>query len=108
MEMSTDFKTKSEQIITQNIKLSEQIFTKLKAFKDILNMPNYLNEEVRQKKILAEKIIRVMFEEEQRLRKGGNLFETHQLDKILLSFPKCMTCKSMIKIITKFVLLKKN
>ena len=81
-EMST-IKTKSEQLLSQNLKLSEQFFNKLKAFIDTLNMSCYSIEEVLQKKILSDKIIRVMFEEEQRLRQGGDLSEIQQLDKIL-------------------------
>ena len=65
-------------------------------------MPNYSKEEVRHKKVLADKItrysvailhthmlhnvllfVRVMFEEEQRLRRGMDLSELKNLDSIL-------------------------
>jgi hypothetical protein len=82
-QMSTDIKTKSKQLLARNLQQSQTFFTKLKAFIDFLNMPNYSKEEVRQKKILADKITRVMFEEEQRLRRGMDLSEIQQLDKIL-------------------------
>jgi len=82
-QMSTDIRTKSKQLLARNLQQSQIFFTKLKAFIDFLNMPNYSKEEVRQKKILADKITRVMFEEEQRLRRGMDLTEIQQLDKIL-------------------------
>ena len=82
-QMSTDIKTKSKQLLARNLQQSQIFFTKLKAFIDFLNMPNYSKEEVKQKKILADKITRLMFEEEQRLRRGMDLSEIQQLDKLL-------------------------
>ena len=78
-----NIKTKSKQLLARNLQQSQMFFTKLKAFIDFLNMPNYSKEEVRQKKILADKITRVMFEEEQRLRRGMDLSEMQHLDKLL-------------------------
>ena len=82
-EMSSDISNKSQELLAKNLQQSQVFFTKLKAFIDFLNMPNYSKEEVRQKKVLADKITRVMFEEEQRLRKGMDLSELKNLDRIL-------------------------
>ena len=102
-EMSSDISIKSKEIFAKNIQQSQSFFTKLKAFIDFLNMPNYSKEEVRHKKVLADKItrysvvilhtcyiinnvmlfVRVMFEEEQRLRRGMDLSELKNLDSIL-------------------------
>lgn len=82
-EMSSDISIKSKEIFAKNIQQSQSFFTKLKAFIDFLNMPNYSKEEVRHKKVLADKITRVMFEEEQRLRRGMDLSELKNLDSIL-------------------------
>ena len=82
-EMSSDISHKSQELLAKNLQQSQVFFTKLKAFIDFLNMPNYSKEEVRQKKVLADKITRVMFEEEQRLRRGMDLSELKNLDKIL-------------------------
>ena len=68
-EMSSDISHKSKELLAKNLHQSQAFFTKLKAFIDFLNKPNYSKEEVRQKKVLADKITRVMFEEEQRLRR---------------------------------------
>ena len=82
-EMSSDISNKSRELLAKNLEQSQTFFTKLKAFIDFLNMPNYSKEEVRQKKVLADKITRVMFEEEQRLRRGMDLSELKNLDSIL-------------------------
>ena len=82
-EMSSDISNKSQELLAKNLHQSQSFFTKLKAFIDFLNMPNYSKEEVRHKKVLADKITRVMFEEEQRLRKGMDLSELKNLDRIL-------------------------
>ena len=82
-EMSSDISNKSKELLAKNLEQSQTFFTKLKAFIDFLNMPNYSKEEVRQKKVLADKITRVMFEEEQRLRRGMDLSELKNLDSIL-------------------------
>ena len=81
--MSSDISNKSKELLAKNLEQSQTFFTKLKAFIDFLNMPNYSKEEVRQKKVLADKITRVMFEEEQRLRRGMDLSELKNLDSIL-------------------------
>ena len=57
-EMSSDISIKSKEIFAKNIQQSQSFFTKLKAFIDFLNMPNYSKEEVRHKKVLADKITR--------------------------------------------------
>ena len=86
----------------RNLQQSQAFFDKLKAFIDFLSLPNYSKEEVckkaeaqagagtpsphtqvRQKRALADKITRLMFEEEQRLRRGLELSEMQKLDKIL-------------------------
>ena len=82
-EMSSDISHKSKELLAKNLQQSQAFFTKLKAFIDFLNKPNYSKEEVRQKKVLADKITRVMFEEEQRLRKGMDLSELKNLDSIM-------------------------
>ena len=82
-QMSSNIKTKSKQLLARNFEQSQEFFNKLRAFIDFLNLPNYSKEEVQQKKILAEKMTRIMFEEEQRLRRGNDLSEIQQLDRIL-------------------------
>ena len=87
----------------RNLQQSQAFFDKLKAFIDFLSLPNYSKEEVckkaeagagagtrpplhtqvRQKRALADKITRLMFEEEQRLRRGLELSEMQKLDRIL-------------------------
>ena len=82
-QISADISSKSKIILDKNLQQSQVFFTKLKAFIDFLNLPNYSKAEVRHKKVLADKITRVMFEEEQRLRRGLNLSELKNLDSIL-------------------------
>ena len=82
-QISEDISTKSKELLARNLQQSQQFFSKLKAFIDFLNLPNYSKAEVRHKKVLADKITRLMFEEEQRLRKGMNLSELKNLDSIL-------------------------
>ena len=82
-QISDDISNKSKQLLAKNLQQSQVFFTKLKAFIDFLNLPNYSKAEVRHKKVLADKITRVMFEEEQRLRRGLNLSELKNLDSIL-------------------------
>ena len=101
--MSLDMRTKSKQLLARNLAQSQAFFDRLKAFIDFLSLPNYSKEEVglllllllllilvpllllqvRQKRGLADKITRLMFEEEQRLRRGLELSELQKLDKIL-------------------------
>ena len=82
-QISDDISNKSKLLLETNLQQSQLFFTKLKAFIDFLNLPNYSKAEVRHKKVLADKITRVMFEEEQRLRRGMNLSELKNLDSIL-------------------------
>ena len=82
-QISDDISNKSKELLAKNLQQSQVFFTKLKAFIDFLNLPNYSKAEVRHKKVLADKITRVMFEEEQRLRRGLNLSELKNLDSIL-------------------------
>ena len=82
-DLSNDISNKSKQLLAKNVEESQKFFTKLKAFIDFLNKPNYSKEEVRHKKVLADKITRVMFEEEQRLRRGMDLSEIKNLESIL-------------------------
>ena len=82
-QISDDISSKSKELLARNLQQSQLFFTKLKAFIDFLNLPNYSKAEVRHKKVLADRITRVMFEEEQRLRKGMNLSELKNLDSIL-------------------------
>ena len=82
-QISDDISNKSKQLLDKNLQQSQVFFTKLKAFIDFLNLPNYSKAEVRHKKVLADKITRVMFEEEQRLRRGLNLSELKTLDSVL-------------------------
>ena len=81
--LSTDMRARSTSLLTRNIRHSKTFFSKLKAFIDFLNTPNYSKEEVRQKRQLADRITRVMLEEEQRLRRGLELTELSQLDRVL-------------------------
>ena len=81
--LSTDMRARSTSLLTRNIRHSKTFFSKLKAFIDFLNTPNYSKEEVRQKRQLADRITRVMLEEEQRLRRGLELTELSQLDRLL-------------------------
>jgi hypothetical protein len=81
--MSIDMRTKSKQLLARNLQQTQVFFDKLKAFIEFLNLPNYSKEEVRQKRALADRITRLMFEEEQRLRRGLQLSEMQKLDRIL-------------------------
>ena len=82
-EMSLDMRTKSRHLLARNLNQTQVFFDKLKAFIDFLNQPNYSKEEVRQKRLLADRITRLMFEEEQRLRRGLQLSEVAKLDRLL-------------------------
>lgn len=82
-EMSVDMRTKSKQLLAKNLQQTQAFFDKLKAFIDFLSLPNYSKEEVRHKRALADRITRLMFEEEQRLRRGLELSEMQKLDKLL-------------------------
>ena len=71
----------------RNIKQSKLFFSKVKSCLYCLSMPHSSKEEMRQKKIVADKLTRLMFEEEQRLRRGMDLSDQRQIDRILRDLP---------------------
>lgn len=69
-ELSEDMRVKSSLLLEQNIEQTKAFFKKLKDYVDFLATPSYSKDELRQKRRMAESISRVMFEEEQKLKKG--------------------------------------
>lgn len=83
-ELSEDMRVKSRLLLAQNLEQTKAFFGKLKNYVDFLSMPSYSKDELRQKRKMAENISRLMFEEEQKLKKGQSLSSMAELDKILL------------------------
>jgi len=83
-ELSEDMRVKSSLLLAQNLEQTKAFFGKLKNYVDFLSMPNYSKEELRQKRKMAINISRLMFEEEQKLKKGQSLSSMGELDKMLL------------------------
>lgn len=83
-ELSEDMRIKSSLLLAQNLEQTKAFFSKLKTYVDFLSNPSYSKDELRQKRKMAEKISRLMFEEEQKLKKGQSLSSMAELDKMLL------------------------
>ena len=83
-ELSEDMRLKSSLLLAQNLEQTKAFFKKLKGYVDFLSLPSYSKDELRQKRKMAENISRLMFEEEQKLKKGQSLSSMGELDKILL------------------------
>ena len=83
-ELSEDMRLKSSLLLAQNLEQTKAFFKKLKGYVDFLSLPSYSKDELRQKRKMAENISRLMFEEEQKLKKGQSLSSMAELDKILL------------------------
>jgi len=82
--LSEDMRLKSSLLLAQNLEQTKAFFKKLKGYVDFLSLPSYSKDELRQKRKMAENISRLMFEEEQKLKKGQSLSSMAELDKILL------------------------
>ena len=72
-ELSEDMRVKSRMLLAKNLDQTKAFYKKLKGYVDFLGTPSYSKDELRQKRRLAENISRLMFEEEQKLKKGQNL-----------------------------------
>ena len=83
-ELSEDMRIKSSLLLAQNLEQTKAFFGKLKNYVDFLSMPNYSKDELRQKRKMAENISKIMFEEEQKLKRGQTLSSMVDLDKTLL------------------------
>lgn len=83
-ELSEDMRVKSRLLLAQNLEQTKAFFGKLKNYVDFLSMPSYSKDELRQKRKMAENISMLMFDEEQKLKKGQSLSSMAELDKILL------------------------
>ena len=83
-ELSEDMRLKSSLLLAQNLEQTKAFFKKLKGYVDFLSLPSYSKDELRQKRKMAENISRLMFEEEQKLKKGQSLSSMAELDKMLL------------------------
>ena len=83
-ELSEDMRVKSRLLLAQNLEQTKAFFKKLKVYTDFLGTPSYSKDELRQKRRLAENISRLMFDEEQKVKKGQCLSSLADLDKYLL------------------------
>ena len=72
-ELSEDMRVKSRMMLAKNLEQTKAFYKKLKGYVDFLGTPSYSKDELRQKRRLAENISRLMFEEEQKLKKGQSL-----------------------------------
>ena len=81
-ELSEDMRVKSRMLLAKNLEQTKAFYKKLKGYVDFLGTPSYSKDELRQKRRLAENISRLMFEEEQKLKKGQSLSSLGDLGKL--------------------------
>ena len=81
-ELSEDMRVKSRMMLAKNLEQTKAFYKKLKGYVDFLGTPSYSKDELRQKRRLAENISRLMFEEEQKLKKGQSLSSLGDLGKL--------------------------
>ncbi len=96
-ELSEDMRVKSRLLLAQNLEQTKAFFAKLKTYCDFVSLPSYSKDELRQKRKMAENISRLMFEEEQKLKKGQGLSGMAELDKILLGGGALLKARQLSK-----------
>ena len=83
-EISDQMSEKTKQLLSKNLEQTKTFFKKLKGYIDFLQAPSYSKEELKQKRLLAESITTLMFEEERRLGQGKDFVGVEKLEKLAL------------------------